>query len=492
MNANIRRLAVAFVIIFGLISIDLVYWQVIDAGSLNANVHNPRSLYTATRVLRGRIYDRNGALLVGRRVYSDGFVQPLYRDPSLAQTVGFTSLVYGDTTGLEASLNPYLVGTAGTSWSQTYNSWLHRPVTGDNVYLTIDDRIQQVAINALAQSLANQGLPPNTPAAAVALNPQTGEVLAMVSEPYFNATCLDSPETPVERACYHTILATPGVFVNRVTNGHYPPGSTFKTVTLSSAIDSGIQKLSDRYNGTHATGPFTFDGFTLYPASNNLPIPVNSVSLLQAYMWSDNIVFAQVGLKLGASRFLDYVHRFRFGSQIPFDIPVSISNVTAPHENFDPVALATSAFGQGKDDVTPMQMALVASTMTNGGRMPKPYVVKAIKTPGGAVVGGDSEGTIATPISQSTAATVHYAMVQEVNGQYGSGYLAQIPGVTVGGKTGTAQTGNSTLDTWFISFASSGKAKVACAVVIEGGSEGAYTAAPVAKQIMEAALQYGE
>lgn len=493
MNANIRRLATAFVIIFGLISIDLVYWQVIDAGSLNANPHNPRALYTSTRVLRGRIYDRNGVLLVGRRVYTDGFVQPIYRDPSLAQTIGYHSVKYSDS-GLEGSLNKYLVGTSGTSWSQNYNSWLHRPVTGDNVYLTIDERLQQVAVNAIAQSLANQGLPADTPAAAVALNPATGEVLESVSEPYYNPTCLDSPDGNTELSCYQNILSMPnGPLVNRVTNGIYPPGSTFKTVTLSAALDSGIRKLSDRYNGIHATGPYTFDGFTLSTSTNNLPIPVNSVSLLQAYMWSDNIVFAQVGLKLGKSRFLDYVHRFHLGSQIPFDLPVSVSDVTVPNENFDPVALATSAFGQGKDHVTPLQMALIPATIVNHGDMPRPYVVKSIKTPNATVVGGDSPGTIATPMSTATAAKVHYAMVQEVTGLYGSGYEAQIPGVTVGGKTGTAQTGNANvLDTWFISFAQQDGHSVACAVVIEGGTEGAYTAAPVAKQIMESALQYGE
>ena len=491
MNGNIRRLAVVFVIIFGLISIDLVYWQVIDASSLSANVANPRNLTTANSVLRGRIYDRNGVLLVGRRVYGDGYVQPLYYDPSLAQTIGYHSYRYTDT-GLESTLAPYLSGSQGTSWSQTYNSWLHRPVTGDNVYLTIDERVQQAAVNAISASLVNNGLPASTPAAAIAFNPPNGQVLAMVSKPYYNATCLDNPNSIEEHSCYKNIISVPGALVNRVTNGSYPPGSTFKTLTLSAAIDSGTQSLSDEFTGVKATGPITFDGFTLPASTNNLPPNTTQASLMQAFMWSDNVVYAQVGLKLGASRFLDYAHRFQLGSQIPFDLPVTVSDVLTPGERFDQVALATSAFGQGSDHVTPLQMALIAGTIADGGRMPKPILVQAVKTPGGSVVGSDSPGTIANPISSSTAAQVRHAMVQVVSGYYGSGYQAQIPGIQVAGKTGTAQTGGPTLDTWFISFAPAQHPKVAVAVVVEGGTEGAYTAAPVARQIMEAALQYGE
>jgi penicillin-binding protein A len=495
-NGNIRRLAMAFVIIFGLISVDLVYWQVIDAGSLNANVGNPRALITAEQVLRGRIFDRNGRLLVGRRVYRDGYVQPLYIDPSLAQTVGYHSIRYGDT-GLESSLNPYLVGTTGTNWSQTFNSWLHRPVHGDDVHLTIDDRVQQTAVNAITQTLANNGLSPDTPAAAIALDPRSGQVLAMVSKPYFDATCLDSPNQAREAVCLSSIESTPGALVNRVTNGLYPPGSTFKTVTLSAAIDTGIQSLSTTYSGVNATGPYTFDGFTLPPATNNLPPGVTTSSLMQAFMWSDNIVFAQVGLKLGAARFLEYVHRFQLGSRIPFDLPVSVSGVRGRRERFDPVALATSAFGQARDHVTPLQMALIAATVADGGRMPKPYLIKSVQTPSqggdGSVVYRDYPGTIApSVINSGTAARVRNAMVEVVSGYYGSGYQAAIPGVKVAGKTGTAQTGGPTLDTWFISFAPADHPKIAVAVVVEGGVEGAFTAAPVAKQIMEAALQYGE
>lgn len=493
MNANIRRLAAAFVVIFAVISVDLVYWQVIDAGSLNTHAGNPRTLAAEARVLRGKIYDRNGILLVGRRVYSNGFVQPIYYDPSLAQTIGYHSIRYSDT-GLEGVLDPYLEGSRGTSWTQTYNSWLHRPVTGDNVYLTIDERVQRAAVSAIASSLAVNSLPAGTPAAVVAFNPQNGQVLAMVSQPYYNATCLDSPDQTTEQTCDKNIITTPGILVNRATSGLYPPGSTFKTFTLSAAIDSGVQSLSSQYDGVKATGPITIDGYTIPSSANNLVCGDTSVDLLHAFMESDNIVFAQVGLKLHKSRFLAYSRRFLLGSPIPFDLPTSVSSVVSPGERFDPVALATSAFGQGSDLVTPLHMGLIAATVADGGRMPKPILVKAVRTPGasGTSVYTDKPGTLANPISLAAAHQVRHAMVEVVEGQCGSGYEAQIPGVLVAGKTGTAQTGDGAADAWFVSFAPADHPTVAVAVVVEHGGEGYDVAAPIARQIMEAALQYGE
>ncbi len=491
MNRNIRRLAVVFVVVFGLISLDLVYWQVIDAGNLNSDPRNVLLLEKNERVLRGRIFDRNGITLVGRRVHPDGFVQPVYGDPSLAQTIGYHTFFRFGAVGLESSLNPYLSGKTGTSLQQTYASWLHRPVLGDDVYLTIDDRVQRAAVTAIQTELAANGLAADTPSAAIALNPQNGQVLAMVSKPYFDPTCIGG-QFFVGR-CVRNIEAIPGhAFVNRVTNGLYPPGSTFKTLTLSAAIDTGIQSLSSQYRGTAATGPFVVDGYTIPNTANNLPPGTTSADLLHAFMWSDNIVFAQVGLKLGRSRFIDYAHRFMLGHRIPFDLPVSVSGVLTPGERFDPVALATSAFGQGNDHVTPLQMALIASTIADGGRMPRPILVKSIKTPSGSVVGGDTSGTLANPINGGTASQVRHAMVEVVNGYYGSGFEAKIPGVTVAGKTGTAQTGNSAPDAWFISFAPAQHPTVAVAVVVEGGGEGAFVASPIARQIMQAALQYGE
>jgi len=489
-NTNIRRLANVFLIIFLLVTIDLVYWQVIDAGSLNSHAENPRALITADHVLRGRIFDRNGMLLVGRRIYKSGFVQPFYTDPSLAQTLGYDSVNFGKT-GLESSLNSYLSGQTGTSWKQTFNSWIHRPVRGDDVYLTIDERIQQAVVNALnnptSLMLANSPNFSNLPVAVVVSDPRNGQVLAMVSKPYFDPTCLGSPDGAIESRCEQSIAGQPnGPFVNRVLNGLYAPGSTFKMVTLSAALDSGVKSLSDQFNGTAASGPIYVEGHQFGPTGNNLPAGVTSVDLLHAFMYSDNIVFAQVGLSLGAGRFLAYAHRFGLDQNIPFDLPVSVSHIRNPGQLFDRVALASSAFGQGDDHVTPMQMLLVGEAIADHGTSPKPVLIKAIKTPAGTTVRGDSSGPLFSPISPSTSAQVVHAMSEVVNG--GSGYYAQIPGVQVAGKTGTAEAGPGGPHAWFVAFAPAQDPRVAVAIIVEHGGEGAYVAAPLAQEILSAAL----
>jgi peptidoglycan glycosyltransferase len=290
--------------------------------------------------------------------------------------------------------------------------------------------------------------------------------------------------------------------VNRVTDGLFPPGSTFKTVTLSGGIDSGEESLSTPYTGKAATGPYSINGYTLSNATSNLPPGATSATLLQAFTWSDNIVYAQVGLKLGWSGLLHYASGFLIGHQIPFPIPVTPSQVLAPGEPKTPFTLATSSFGQGQDLVTPLQMMLVAGAIANNGKIALPVLIKAIKTPSGITAYTEPSQTVSTAISPQTANTVKHAMEQVVYGYYGSGFEAAIPGVTVAGKTGTAQTGNNNaLDTWFISFAPVDHPTVAVAVVVQapaycpvGNSfttvcEGAYVAAPIARQIMATAIQ---
>jgi peptidoglycan glycosyltransferase len=473
-NGNIRRLGTAFLIIFILITADLVYWQIIDAGALSARSDNPRNQIFAAQVRRGRIYDRNGVLLAGRWIDANGFVHRTYVDSSLAQVIGYDSDIYGKT-GIEASYDSYLSGKSpGTDWTEVINRWLHRPVTGDDVMLTIDERIQRAVAAAL----------PNTPSAAVVADPRTGEILAMVSKPYFDPNALTGSKA---RAYWASLLADPEhPLINRVTGGLYAPGSTFKIVTLSAALDSGVASLSTPFKGAAATGPVVIDGH-IFASGNNLPPGVTSVDLLHAFMYSDNIVFAQVGVKIGASRFLDYAHRFGVGQPIPFDIPVSISHVRNPGERFDQVALASSAFGQAYDHVTPLQMLLITEGIADQGRIPEPILVKQITAPDGSIVTRNTPSTLATPIRSTTAAQVTTAMTDVVTA--GSGFETQIPGVAVAGKTGTAETGDGLAPhAWFVCFAPADHPRVAVAVIVEHGGEGAFVAAPIARQILETAL----
>jgi peptidoglycan glycosyltransferase len=314
----------------------------------------------------------------------------------------------------------------------------------------------------------------------------------MVSKPGFDANHISSPV--YWNALIHDPLSP---LINRPVNGFYPPGSTFKVATISAALDSGVVTLNSPFTGSDATGPLTVDSHTFCDnvtvscsSLNNLPTGVTSVSLEQALMFSDNIVFAHVGLALGKARFLDYTRRFGLDQDTPFDIPVSISHVATPNEVFDPVELASTAFGQGGLNVTPLQMLMIAEAVANGGAVPQPVLVQKVTAPDGSTVKTGSYGTLYRPISAATARQVTSAMVQVV--QAGSGFNAQIPGVLVAGKTGTAETGgNQKPHAWFVSFAPADHPRVAVVVMIEHGGEGAFVAAPLVKQILQAALARG-
>lgn len=480
MNANIRRLGLFFLIAFAVIVADLTYWQVLDASNMVARQDNPRLRLQAAQVRRGRIYDRNGILLAGRTVDSQGFVHRFYTDPSLSTVIGYDSARYG-MSELEQTYNNYLTGqVAGTSWTQVVNSWEHKPITGDDITLTIDDRLQREV----------DGLMPANPSAAVVLDPRNGQVLAMVSHPDFDANQISNP------TYWHSVLTNPGhPLINRVADGYFPPGSVFKIITLSAALDSGVSSLNDIYSGTQALGPLTVDGHVFPDTINNLNdcggrVVTPPITLEEGLVCSDNIVFIQVGLKLGTSRFLDYAHRFGLGSAPPFPIPVLPSRVRLPGASFGQLELAQTAFGQGDLHVTPLEMGMATETIANGGAMETPQLIRSIQAPGGSTVSTTAPSTYSRPISPATASLVTQAMKQVV--AVGSGILAQVPGVTVAGKTGTAQTGdNLGAHAWFVCFAPADHPRLAVAVIVEHGGEGATVAAPLAGQIIKDALALG-
>lgn len=472
MNANIRRLGIFFLIAFALILGDVTYWQVIDASSMQARADNPRLQLQAERVLRGRILDRNGTVLADRTVDAQGVVHRTYSDVSLSQVIGYDSQRFGKSE-LERTYDDYLAGrSAGTSWQEQINQWEHKQVAGDDLNLTIDDRLQQQVAAIL----------PNRPSAAIVADPRTGEILAMVSKPAFDSSQIDI------LGYWQSLLANAdSPLINRPVNGYYTPGSTFKMLTMSAAIDTGIMSPSTQFNGVDATGPLTVDSHVYPAAINNLPTGVGSVDLTHALMYSDNIVFAKVGLAIGPGRFKDYAHRFGIDQPTPFDIPVSQSHLLAPGETFSGADLASSAFGQGGLHVTPLQMLMVGEAQANGGAIPNPVLVKQVRSPSGSVVNAANYGSLYQPISAQTASQVRDAMVQVV--EAGSGFEAKIPGVQVAAKTGTAETGvGQAPHAWFVAFAPADHPRIAVVVIVEHGGEGAFVAAPLAKQILQAAL----
>jgi peptidoglycan glycosyltransferase len=447
------------------LSAGLVYWQVLRAQSIDESASNPRAAETSLTEQRGAIYDSTGNVLAHSIETPDGHFQRMYADASLAQTVGYVSTRYG-LDGLESSFNGYLSGQQGSDpltaiWADISRT----PSRGNDIVLTIDPVLQK----AVAQALGNRA------GAVVVLNPKTGAVLAMVSAPTYDPNQIDTVGASLLQNAGKPLL-------NRATHGLYPPGSTYKTVTASAALDSGVAKPTDKYQ---CSGDgILVRGFRI--ACTNAPPGETEWDFQRAYAYSINATFAQVAVQIGASRFADYSHRFGIGEPISFDTDVSKSLVDQPGTTLDDVLLASSGFGQGQLAVTPLQMALVAATIANGGVEPSPYLVSQVRDPAGQVISSlqpDPKGQV---IRSSTAGTMNQFMLSAV-AEFGP--AAGLQGMDVAGKTGTAETGTSAAPhSWFIGYAPAAAPRIAVAVIVENGGAGSQAAGPIAAQIFKTAL----
>ncbi len=486
MEKHIFRLASILLLGFLVVAGALGYWQVWEADTLVARANNPRLQEEEARIARGTIVDRYGVVLA-RSVGDTGRREYAY--PALAHVLGYHSARFGSA-GLEAVYDAYLRGArSGNLLSRLANQLLHRRPVGADLVLTLDAALVQVAAEALGDSAG----------AAVALDPRSGEVLAMVSTPYFDPARLDEQ--------WEALRAAPSApLVPRATEGLYTPGSVFKIVTAGAAIDLNRVLVDAPHD---CTTDLVVEGFRI--AQKNHP-HLRRVTFAQDFAWSDNVTFAKIGLGLGTTgpidlddaaprpypweregiaasvqRLLEYAKRFGFNQRIPFDLPVAVSK-TAPREAFTPTELASTAFGQGQLQVTPLLMALIAATVANGGAMPAPYLVAAIRDPDGTLQRPHLPGSrLRQVVRPETAATLNRLMVQSVEEGYAR--PAKIPGVAVAGKTGTAEVGpDQAPHAWFVGYAPADNPRIAVAVVMEHRGSGAEAAAPAARRIMEAAL----
>ena len=440
---NIRKLALLFIVFFMALSAVLVYWQVVVAQQVAANIHNSRHCLSDSAPVRGRIFDRNGVLLAESKPSNAicGYQRYYYLNnyPSLAGLIGYyISPLYGSS-GIERQYDNYLSGRVGVTALNNYvNQTLHRPPVGDDIYLTIDVRMQ-----ALLDKYFDQAAPPadgfnifkTNRGSAIIANPHTGEILAMLSRPTFDPNRIASGDLKY----FNSLEKDPEQpLLERPLQSTYIPGSTYKTMTLQAGLDSGSAHLDDPFYNDHDTnhpqalGPVTIgtgnetevfgpNGNNLEPYTHTFP-----VTLRYGYTHSDNIMFAQVGAKMGASTWLDYNSRLYVGKKIPFDLPVKVSTVTPA--NGQPLKLnqlAENSFGQGIDSITPLQMTMIDNAIANNGELMRPSLVLKIVDPSGAIVMSSSPQSLGTPISDNTASQMRDAMYGVV--QCGSGKFGPTP-----------------------------------------------------------------
>jgi peptidoglycan glycosyltransferase len=494
-NGQLNRLALVAVLMLAALIVATTYWQSWAAGSLAAKQDNAVELVSQFEVSRGLILAANDktVLAANRKVKRNGQTFYFRRYPThgmAAQTVGYSTSALSQT-GLEESLNDYITGST-TNLSNAIQRTLDRlgggTVYGDNVVLTINPQVQQLAQRLLGDRCG----------AVVAMNPRTGAVYAMASSPTYDQNLIDKP------GGYAKVLKTKGAcgdssaLLNRTTDGLFTPGSTFKMVTAAAALDSGAFTPT---SGFEDPGYCVEYGKHVSNAGNpdqRGPEAYGHVTLAQGFEHSINSVFCNVGKKIGAKTILDYTKKFGFYATPPLETPANQRVPSGLYQNgklwfpkkpqyqVDPGRLA---FGQERMQVTPLQMLMVASTIANGGLVPRPYIVDRILGHDGSVVARTRASNLGRAIKPETASALTQMMVSVVQG--GTGTAAQIPGIEVAGKTGTAETGISNVYTaWFVSFAPANNPQVAVAVVLEkqlNGFGGAVSA-PIAKQILQKLL----
>ncbi|GCE20159.1 penicillin-binding transpeptidase domain-containing protein [Dictyobacter kobayashii] len=402
-NASIRKLTIIFVVMFVAVSGCLVYWQAVRADEVTASPHNARICSSNNVPLRGNIYDRNGILLaysVRDPHVCGGYIRH-YTDPSLAGLIGYyvPGGIY-PATGLEAQYNDILNGLTGqTALNNLINKTMHTAPIGNNIYLTIDDRIQKIVAqdfnnytpDPTGTAFANHTYPtfPTNKGSAVVTDPHTGEILALLSSPGYdpNKMVQTLAHSLDPTSYYNQLIKSPdNPLLYRPTQGLYSPGSTFKTVTLLSALDSGATTLDQEWNMQDAYNPWhvaaTADSPGTTVTGDNLGylqyVFHFPVSTEFGFANSDNIMFAHMGANEGEQKWLDYTKRMYFDQAIPSDFPIAKSHVLQADGNLNNANFVNDVYGQGVDFVTPMQMSLVDNTVANNGVLMRPTVIKQI------------------------------------------------------------------------------------------------------------------
>jgi peptidoglycan glycosyltransferase len=492
MNRQITRLAVAAIVLLSALIVGTTYWQTWAVAGLADRQDNALASVAQFTVDRGKIYAANGRVVlatnVKRKVSGQTFYFRKYPNGYLAPHVVGYSTQSRSRAGLERSQNDYLTGANGDLSSVAQNE-LDKltgvTVKGNNLELSLNVRAQETAVRQLGGKCG----------AAVAIEPQTGRILALASSPTYNPNAVEKNFSAITRiktaACS---IAAP--LLDRATQGLYPPGSTFKVVTAAAALDSGAFKPDSTF---YDPGYCEEYGKRVSNAGNpESPETFGNVTLAQGLQHSINSVFCNIGKRIGAGKILDYGQRFGLYASPDIELPAdaqSPSGLYKKHKLFKPkhpeyqVDPGRLAFGQERLLVTPLQMAMVAATVANGGVLMQPHLIDEVTAPGHSLVRRVRPHKVRRVISPTTAQELTQMMESVVTG--GTATNVQIPGVRLAGKTGTAETNvNGKYTTWFIAFAPADKPKVAVAVALENQTGfGATTAGPIAKAIVEAILR---
>ncbi|KJS48696.1 penicillin-binding protein 2 [Desulfosporosinus sp. BICA1-9] len=462
---GIRQVALGIAFSFFVLSLGLVYWQVVKADTLLKHPANRRMILMENRVTRGGIFDRNGEVIAKTQLINGKKVRVYTKGEMYEPALGYSTVKLG-ASGLEGSLADWLLGLKRPTPTQSVQQLFALPREGDDVVLTLDSRLQSLAFNALKGKMG----------AVVAIDPRNGEVLALASQPSFEPNNLDQnwneirsreKDRPLEPR-YSSL---------------YPPGSTMKVVTSAALLRSGVN-TTDLYE---CQGSTIINGQVIREQNDKAHGWVNYNMALAE---SCNTYFATFGVQAGNEKFLAAVKGFGFGQMVPFELNVPRSSITKAEKiptTLNTNLLAASTFGQGEVLVTPFQMALITAGIANQGVIMTPHLVERVLDPSQNVIFKQKPQPWLTALSKAEADKITSAMVTAVTD--GTAAPGALPNVQVAGKTGSAEPGGDVpTHAWYIAFAPAENPRIAIAVMVENGGTGGGAAAPIARQIIQEAL----
>ena len=486
MNRQIRLLGLGIMVLFTALFVNLNYLQIVHASSLEANPLNGAAVVKEYTAQRGTIISADGVTLAASVPAGDAFkyLRQYPTGPLFEQITGFFSFNYGSD-GAERTYDKVLTGKKSPFKLPTSLQGLRNLLSNNNasqsITLTVLDKLQTVAQNELAGRVGS----------VVAVVPRTGAILAMYSNPTFDPNQLASHDLAAVSRAYAALVKQPGAVLDSPAyRQRWFPGSSFKIITSSAVYDHN-PSLADQVQPTKAALTLPLSNQQLH----NFGGEVCGGNLLELFTVSCDTGFGQLGLDLGAQNLYDEATSFGFNHTPPLDLPFAAQASFPPVSAFARATpfLAYSAIGQEDVSATPLEMALVAAGIANGGVIMTPHILDHITNSQNQTVETYSPSSWLTATSAGTASSVTTLMEAVVNSPRGTGTAAAIPGITVAGKTGTAQTGTGRTDDWFVAFAPAQNPEIAVSVVLpdqpgEGPYQGGTIAAPVARAVIEAYL----
>jgi peptidoglycan glycosyltransferase len=494
MNTPLRKVAMAVMFMVVALLANATYVQVIKADDLRTDPRNSRVLIDEYSRQRGQISAAGQALAVSiptdsrykyLRQYPATPAQPM-SPLAYAPVTGFYSMQYGST-GLERSEDELLNGSDNLLFGRRlFDLVSGRNPRGGNVVSTIDPVMQQVAYDELTSK--------GYTGSVVAIEPATGRILTMVSTPSYDPNRLSGHDGAATSAAWDELNADPDKpMLNRAISQTYPPGSTFKVVTTAAALDAGVTPDDQFTAAPNITLPDTTTTLENYGGAACGGAP--TVTLREAFARSCNTAFVEMGIDTGREALIDQAEALGVGETMDIPLPVAESTV-GPIP--DGAALGQSTLGQRDVALTPLENAIIAATVANGGVRMKPYLVERLEGPDLALLEETKPESLGQAIDPSVAATLTDLMI---GSEEWSGGQGAIPGVQIASKTGTAEHGsdprNTPPHTLYIGFAPAQQPTVAVAVIVENGGDrslaatGGSVAAPIGRAVMSAGIQGG-